>query len=355
MAKITIAEREIGTGHPCFIVAELSENHHQNYEEAVELIHAAQKAGADAVKLQTYTPDTITIDSDKKWFFLGGKDTIASWKETNLYGLYKTAYTPWEWQPKLKKLADELGIILFSSVFDATSVDFLEEMDVPCYKIASYEVVHLPLIKKVAQTKKPVIMSTGFASLEEIEDAVNVLRENGTTELALLHCVTGYSAMPDPDTMHLATIQDLAKRFNVVTGFSDNNAGIEFPIQAAGMGASIIEKHLILNRMSRGHDARFSIEPDELKQMVDAIQRIERARGSVHYGPASDTEENFKNIRPSIFVVQNIPKGHQFTKENIRVIRPGYGLKPKHLEEILGKNASEDIERGTPLAWDLVS
>lgn len=351
---ITVGKNIIGSGSPCFIVAEVSGNHRQKYEEAVAIIKAAADAGADAVKLQTYTPDTITIDSDKKWFFLGGEDTPELWKKTNLYGLYGTAYTPWEWQPKLKKIAEDLGLILFSTPFDETAVDFLEDMGVACHKVASYEATHIPLLKKIASTGKPVIMSVGFASLPEVEEAVATLRDNGTKELAVLHCVTAYSGHPDPAAMNLRTIADIAERFGVVAGFSDNNAGIEVPIAAAAMGASIIEKHVTVRRADGGPDARFSLEPEELKEMVQTIRRMEKARGKIHYGPVNETEERFRNMRRSIFVVKDIKKGEKFIPENIRVIRPAYGLPPKFYESTLGKKASTDIERGTPLANELV-
>src|SRR3989338_9718584 len=238
-----IGNKNIGSGNPCFIVAELSGNHRQKYEEAVELVKAAQKAGADAVKLQTYTPDTITLNSDKKWFRVGGEDNPANWQGKTLYELYQTAYTPWEWQPKLKKLADELGIILFSSPFDETAVDFLEAMRVPCYKISAYEATDFVLLRKVARTRKPVIISFGYSSEEEIQFALDTLRTFGAKDIVALHCVTGYSDSPRLADMHLSNIDDLRKRFGVVAGFSDNNAGIKIPLMAAASGASIIEKH----------------------------------------------------------------------------------------------------------------
>lgn len=369
--SIKIKNRSIGAGQPCFIIAELSGNHHQKFEEAIKLIHAAAKAGADAIKLQTYTPDTITLKSRKKWFIVQGKDQPDSWKKKSLYELYKKAYTPWEWQPKLKKVAEDLGLILFSTPFDETAVDFLEDMSAPCYKVASYEVVHIPLLKKIARTKKPVIMSCGFASLEEIEYAVGILRENGANDIALLHCVTAYSDMPKFKDANLNTIIDMRERFNVVSGFSDNNSGIEIPIIAAEIaGASIIEKHIILDRLKGGPDARFSLEPDELKQMILSIRKAERENGglsvsmskqdikrilgSVHYGPASEKEEENKVFRPSIWVKKDIKKGEMFTLENIRVARPSHGLKPKFFCETLGKKAAQNIKRITPLLQDMI-
>ena len=354
MPDFHIGNRIIGVGHPCFIVAELSGNHHQNYEEAVKLIYVAKEAGADAVKLQTYTPDTITIDSPKEWFIVAGKDNPDGWKGKTLYELYQTAYTPWEWQPKLKKIADEIGIMLFSSPFDETAVDFLEKMQVPCYKVASYEVTHIPLLRKIANTGKPVILSIGFASLEEVELAIETLREGGTRDIAVLHCVTSYADEPKPEDMHLATIGDIRERFNVVSGFSDNNGGIEIPLRAAMVGASIIEKHFILNRTDAGPDAKFSLEPHELKTMIEKIREAEKAIGSVHYGPVNDAEEYNKRFRRSIFVVEDIKKGEVFTGKNVRVIRPGNGLHSKFFDQVVGKRALENIERGTPLQWNLL-
>lgn len=371
---IQIGERKIGEGNPCFIIAELSGNHHQKYEEAVELIKQAKAAGADAVKLQTYTPDTITLKARNQWFLVGGKDQPEEWKGKSLWDLYQTAYTPWEWQPKLKKVADELGIILFSSPFDETAVDFLEKMDVPCYKVASYEAVHIPLLKKIASKGKPVIMSIGYASLEEADFAVRTLREGKVEDLAVLHCVTSYAVKPAIETMNLKTIADIRERFGVVSGFSDNNAGIEIPVASvvAG-GASIIEKHFILDRSLGGPDARFSIEPDEFKRMVELIRRVEAgkkqevlqelgienidaAMGQVFYGPASPQEKENIIFRPGVWANADIKKGEVLTKENIRVARPAGGAEvmPKDFEKLLGKRASQDISFATPFSWDLV-
>lgn len=353
---ISIQGRKIGADYPTFIVAELSGNHHQRYEEAEKLIRKAHKAGADAVKLQTYTPDTLTIDSNKLWFLVNSSDTPSEWNKKKLYDLYKTAYTPWEWQPKLKKLADKLGIILFSTPFDETAIDFLEEMDVPCYKIASYEANHIPLLKKVAKTRKPVILSVGFASLFDIELALKTLRENGTKQIAVLHCVTSYSDKPDLDDINLATIVDIRQRFGVVSGFSDNNGGIDIPIVAATLGASIIEKHFILDRSLGGPDARFSIEPHELKELVKRIRFAEQVIGKVRYGPANAAEKyNGRRFSQSVFVVKAIKKGERLTSENIRCIRPGDGLAPKYFESVIGKAAARDIEAGTPLSWKYIN
>lgn len=375
---MNIGNRTIGAGHPCFIVAELSGNHHQKYEEAVLLVKAAKDAGADAVKLQTYTPDTITLNSDKEWFRVDGEDNPVGWKGKTLYELYKEAYTPWEWQPKLKKLADELGVILFSTPFDETAVDFLEQMKVPCYKIASYEATDFVLLRKVAKTGKPVIMSVGYASVEEIEFALKTLRENGSKDIALLHCVTGYSGEPKLKDMHLRTIRDIEKRFGVIAGFSDNNAGIEIPVMSALSGASLIEKHLILSRANGGPDAKFSLEPQELKEVVRRVRRAEqklsfpippfvkevahsdetedfkKALGRARYGPANALEEYNKRFRRSLFAGRDIKKGESFTKENVRDVRPAFGLPTRHYDQVIGKRATKDIPFATPLSWEMI-
>lgn len=359
-----IHNKKIGGNNPCFIVAELSGNHHHEYDEAVRLVKAAKEAGADAVKLQTYTPDTITLNSDQKWFRVGGEDNPRDWKGKTLYNLYQEAYTPWEWQPKLKKLADELGIILFSTPSDETAVDFLEGMHVPCYKIASYEATDFLLLRKVAKTEKPVIMSVGYASLEEIEFALKTLRKNGTKDIAVLHCVTGYAKQPNVPDMHLSNIIDLHRRFNITVGFSDNNAGIKIPIMAVVAGASIIEKHLILNRKEGGPDARFSLEPKELKEMVRRIREIESGKeeamtiedvlGRPHYGPANALEKYNKRFRRSLFSGKDIKKGELLTKENVKDIRPAFGLPTKYFDEVIGKHAAMDIPFATPLSWKMI-
>lgn len=366
--QINIAGRIIGKGYPCFIVAEVSGNHHQNFDEAVKIIEAAAKAGVDAVKLQTYTPDTLTIRSNKKWFLVDSNDTPDSWNKRTLYELYNMAYTPWDWQPKLKKIAEDSGIILFSTPFDETAVEFLEKMSVPCYKIASYEANHIPLLAKVAATGKPIILSAGFASIADIKLALKTLHENGANQIAVLHCVTSYVSKPSLNDINLKTMIDMAKRFNVVSGFSDNNGGIEIPIIAAALGASIIEKHVILKRSMGGPDAPFSIEPDELKDMVNKIRDNEgkgsdildtkyakMVTGKVKYGPANKAEKyNGKKFSQSIFAVADIKKGEKFTVTNIRCIRPGDGLAPRYFKSVLNKKAVKDIERGTPLNWNLI-
>ncbi len=345
---IEIGTRRIDTYNPVYIVAEMSANHNQDFEQAVRLLHAAKAAGADAIKLQTYTPDTMTISSDNKCFQIG-KGTI--WEGRNLYDLYGEAYTPWEWQPKLKDIADDVGIDLFSTPFDATAVDFLEGMDVPAYKIASFEVVDIPLIRRIAQTGKPIIMSTGMATLAELDEAVRSIRDAGGGQLALLKCTSAYPAQPDE--MNLRTIPHMAQAFGLPTGLSDHTLDIAVPVAAVALGACIVEKHFTLSRDIPGPDSAFSLEPDELKAMVDAIRTAEKALGEIHYG-VSEHEAKSRVFRRSLFVVKDIKTGKVFTEENVRSIRPGHGLSPKYLEDVLGRRAAQDIARGTPLAWGLI-
>jgi len=348
-AHIEIGRRRIGAGEPVYCIAEVSANHNQNFETAVRIVQAAKDAGADAVKLQTYTPDTITIQSNRECFQVGG-GTL--WDGRSLYDLYKEAYTPWEWQPKLKKVADDLGMQCFSSAFDASAVDFLETMDVPAHKVASFELVDLPLIQKMAATGKPLIMSTGMATLEEIEEAVRTARRAGATQIALLKCTSAYPA--PANEMNLRTIPELARRFDVPVGLSDHTMGIAVPVAAVSLGACIIEKHLTLARAAGGPDSAFSLEPEEFRAMVEGVRTAEKALGSVHFG-VSERESRSRVFRRSLFVVRDVKKGELFTSENVRSIRPGDGLHTRHLAEVLGKTAALDIVQGTPLSWDLVN
>ena len=364
---ITIQGRKIGHDYPCFIVAEISANHHQKYDEAIELVKAAARAGVDAVKLQTFTPDSLTIDSDKKWFRVNLSNGPEVWSGKTLYKLYEQAQTPWEWHSELKKLANDNRLILFSTPQDDESVDFLENLDVPAYKIASYELLHIPLLRKVTRTGKPIIVSVGFASLAEIEFAFKTLKDAGTKEIALLHCVTGYTNQPKAKEMNLATIEDLRKRFGVVSGFSYNDGGVDFPVAAAKLGASIIEIHVILNRDLGGLDARFSSEPAELAEMVRRIRAFEKngdrslnaaeqkAVGVPHYGPDGKAEGEVRDtFRRSIFVVDDIKAGDVLTTENVRIIRPAYGISPIKWDAVLGKKVTNDLEKGTPLSLDYI-
>ena len=330
-------------------MAELSANHNQDFERAVKIIHAAKAAGADAVKLQTYTADTLTIDSDRECFRIDG-GTL--WDGRTLHELYGQAYTPWEWQPKLKRVADELGLALFSSPFDATAVDFLENMNVPAYKLASCELVDLPLIEKMARTRRPLIISTGMATIDEIEEALQAARGAGATQIALLKCTSAYPALPEE--MNLRTISELGRRFEVPVGLSDHTTGIAVPVAAVALGACIVEKHLTLSRSFKGPDAEFSLEPAEFRELVEAIRATERALGKVYFGAATH-EESSRRFRRSLFVVEDVRPGDVFNTSNVRSIRPGHGLHTRYLPEILGKRATRRIERGTPLSWDLIA
>jgi N-acetylneuraminate synthase len=345
--NIKINNRLIGPGHPVYVIAEMSANHNHNFNKAVKIIKAAKEAGADAIKLQTYTPDTITIDCNEECFQIRG----TLWDGQTLYDLYKEAYTPWEWQPRLKKIADDLGMDLFSTPFDHTAVDFLAKMDVPVYKVASFELVDLSLLRKVAQTGKPIIMSTGMATLAEIDEAVQTIRNAGGNQLALLKCTSAYPA--PPDEMNLRTIPHLADAFGVPTGLSDHTLGIAVPIASVALGACIIEKHLTLSRQDPGPDSAFSMEPEEFKEMVDAIRTAEKALGTVRY-EVSEQEAKSRIFRRSLFVVKDMKAGEVFTYENVRSIRPGHGLHPRYLKKILGKKVALDIKKGIPLGWKLI-
>jgi len=349
MNPITIGQKKIGPGQPTYIVAEISANHNQDFEEAVRLIHAVHTSGADAVKLQTYTPQTMTIRSDRPEFRVGG-GTL--WDGRTLYDLYTEGCMPWEWQPKLKEIANGLRMELFSTPFDSTAVDFLDQMDVPAHKIASFELVDLALIREVAQTSKPAIMSTGMASLAEIDEAVRTFREAGGTQLALLKCTSAYPS--PPEEMNLRTIPHLAEAFGVPVGLSDHTLGIAVPVAAVSLGACIIEKHFTLSRAEPGLDAAFSLEPHELKAMVEAVRMAEKALGRVSY-EITEKEKASCAFRRSLFVVQDIKAGDVFTEQNVRSIRPGHGLLPRCFAQVLNRKAACDIRRGTPLTWSLIA
>ncbi|MGQ9874539.1 MAG: pseudaminic acid synthase [Chloroflexus sp.] len=346
---INIGGKAVGDDKAVYIIAELSANHNQNFDQAVASIYAAKEAGANAVKLQTYTPDTLTIDSSKEYFRVRG-GTL--WDDRTLYELYKEAYTPWEWHPKLKEVADSIGIDLFSTAFDTTAVDFLEKMGVPTHKVASFEVVDIPLIEKMARTGKPLIISTGMATLGEIEEAVQSARRAGATQIALLKCTSAYPA--SPEEMNLRTIPHLAETFGVPVGLSDHTLGITIPIAAVTLGACIIEKHFTLSRDIPGPDSAFSLEPQEFKAMVEAVRTVEKSLGKVHYG-VNQREASSLVFRRSLFVTRAVRAGEVFTEENVRSIRPAYGLPPKYLPQILGRRARRDIEEGTPLNWGMIS
>jgi pseudaminic acid synthase len=344
---VVINGRRIGPGQPTYMVAEMSGNHHQDFAQAVKILEAAHRAGADAVKLQTYTPDTLTIPCDNAYFQIQG--TI--WEGKTLHDLYGEAYTPWEWQPELQRVANALGLALFSSPFDASAVDFLEDMGVPAYKIASFELVDIPLVRRIGATGKPIIMSTGMATLGEIDEAVRTVRENGCRELVLLKCTSAYPA-PLVE-MNLRTIPHLAEAFGVPAGLSDHTMSHIVPVAAVTLGACLIEKHFTLSRHVAGPDSAFSQEPDEFAAMVQAVRAVEQALGQVNYD-ITDKEKTSRVFRRSLFVVQDMEQGEQFTADNVRSIRPGHGLHTRFLDQVLGQRAAVNIPRGTPLSWDLV-
>ncbi|MFA6039774.1 MAG: pseudaminic acid synthase [Candidatus Peribacteraceae bacterium] len=357
---IAIGGRVIGKGQPACIVAEMSGNHGGSKGRAMEIIARMKEAGADAVKFQTYTPDTITIDCNNPFFTDCLRGTV--WEGRTLHDLYAEASMPWEWQPELKAYAESLGMQCFSTAFDATSVDFLERMNVPAYKIASFELVHLPLIRRIAATGKPLILSTGMATREEIAEAIAAAREAGATEIALLKCTSAYPARIED--ANLRTIPAMAEEFRLPVGVSDHSLGNAVPVAAVTLGACIVEKHFTLDRKrDAGPDSSFSLEPLEYRVMVDAVRAAERdppsapieeqALGYVRYGP---TESDRKSLvfRPSLFVVEDVEAGETFTERNVRIIRPGYGLPPMNLERILGRKARNAVTRGTPLSEELL-
>lgn len=337
----------IGEGHPTYMIAEMSANHAGSKQHALEIIHAAKESGADCIKIQTYTADTLTIDCHNQYFAI----TDGTWKGENLYSLYQKAYTPWEWQAELKEEAEKLGLDFFSTPFDNSSVDFLEEIGMEFYKIASFELVDIPLIKYVASKGKPIIMSTGMGSLEEVEEAVAAVRSTGNEQLALLKCSSAYPAITDE--MKLSVMTDMYKRFQVPVGLSDHSLGALGAVTAVAMGANIIEKHFCLDRKLKNPDSTFSMEPAEYAAMVRDIRLVEKAAGQPVYGPEQSELGNMA-FRRSIFVVKDIKAGEKLTPENIRVIRPSNGLKPKYYEEVLGRTAKCDIAFGTPLSWDII-
>lgn len=337
--------RIIGDGHPAYIIAEMSANHAGSLERALELIHVAKDAGADCVKIQTYTADTMTIDCHNEYFQI----EKGTWEGENLYGLYQKAYTPWEWQEQLRDEAAKVGIDFLSTPFDPRSVDFLEDLGVYFYKIASFELVDVPLLEYVAAKNKPIIMSTGMGTLEEIQEAVDAIYSTGNRQLALMKCSSAYPAKPEE--MNLRTMQDLKERFGVPVGLSDHSMGAFSAATAVAMGANLIEKHFCISRAVKNPDSSFSMEPQEFREMVEQVREVEKAMGSVQYG-VSRQEESNACFRRSLFVVEDIAAGEVLTPEKIRSIRPAYGLKPKHYQEVLGRTAKRALRRGTPLSFD---
>ena len=346
---ITIAGKKVGLNHPPFVIAEMSGNHNQSIERALEIVDAAAKTGAHALKIQTYTPDTMTLDLDEREFHIS--DPKSLWTGTSLYKLYGKAYTPWEWHKPIFDRAKELGLIAFSTAFDSSSVDFLESLDVPCYKIASFENTDLPLIRRVAATGKPLIISTGMASIAELDDTVKAAREAGCKDLVLLKCTSTYPATAD--NTNILTIPHMRDLFGCEVGLSDHTMGVGVSVASVALGATVIEKHFTLNRNDGGVDSTFSMEPLEMTQLIIETKRAWEALGKVNYGP-TEAEKNSIIFRRTLYVVKNLKAGDVLTSESLRAIRPGLGLSTKYLEIFIGKTVKRDIKRGTALSWEMI-
>jgi len=346
---ITIAGKKVGLNHPPFVIAEMSGNHNQSLERALEIVDAAARTGAHALKIQTYTPDTMTLDLDEREFHIS--DPKSLWTGTSLYKLYGQAYTPWEWHKAIFDRAKELGMIAFSTPFDNTSVDFLEKLDVPCYKIASFENTDLPLIRRVAATGKPLIISTGMASIAELDDTVKAAREAGCRDLILLKCTSTYPATAS--NTNILTIPHMRELFGCEVGLSDHTMGVGVSVASIALGATVIEKHFTLNRNDGGVDSNFSMEPIEMEQLVLETERAWQAMGQVSYG-ATEAEKKSMVFRRSLYIVKDLKAGDVLTIENVRAIRPGLGLATKYLNVVLGKSVGIDVKRGTALTWELV-
>jgi|TARA_B100002003_G_scaffold104853_1_gene97349 N-acetylneuraminate synthase len=340
----------IGVKNKPFIIAEMSGNHNQSLERALEIVEAAAKSGAHALKLQTYTADTLTLDVKEGEFFIDDKDSL--WEGKSLYELYQEAYTPWEWHKPIMDRANELGILCFSTPFDETAVDFLEELNVPTYKIASFENTHLPLIKKVAATGKPMIISTGMASVAELDETVRTVREAGCKQFVLLKCTSTYPA--SPENSNVLTIPHMRKLFDCEVGLSDHTMGVGAAVAAVAHGATVIEKHFTLRRADGGIDSAFSLEPEEMKSLVIETERAWQSLGDVTYGP-SEAEKGSLTFRRSLYIAKDMKKGDVLDKENLRIVRPGLGLPPKYHEVILGRKINRDVKKGTPVEWNIFS
>ncbi|MCL0100609.1 pseudaminic acid synthase [Peptococcaceae bacterium] len=349
MKEITICNVKIGLNHPPFIVAEMSGNHNQSLERALKIVETAAKAGVHAVKLQTYTADTMTLDIEEGEFYIDEPGNL--WRGQSLYKLYQKAYTPWEWHKPIFDKCKELGLICFSTPFDETAVDFLESLDVPCYKIAAFENTDIPLIRKIAKTKKPMIISTGMATVAELDETVRAAREEGCDDIILLKCTSTYPALPE--NSNLRTIPHMRELFKCQVGLSDHTLGIGVAVAAVAFGAVLIEKHFTLSRAEGGVDAAFSMEPEEMRALVLETERAWQALGEVKYGYV-EAEKNSVKSRRSLYVVKDMKAGEAFTKENLKTIRPGLGLPPKYYDILLGKKVKRDVKKGTPVSWDLI-
>lgn len=343
---ITIGKYIIGSGQRPFIISEMSGNHNQSLERALNIVEAAATTGVHAIKLQTYTADTMTLDISEREFFIENLDL---WKGISLYKLYQQAYTPWEWHKPIFDRCKELGLICFSTPFDDTSVDFLESLDVPCYKIASFENTDLPLLRKIAMTGKPVLISSGMASIAELDEAISTLRETGCNDIVLLKCTSTYPA--SPENSNILTIQNMMELFDIQVGLSDHTLGIGVAVASVALGATVIEKHFTLRRTDGGVDSAFSMEPEEMKMLVEETERAHTALGRICYG-TSTVEVASKKYRRSLYIAQDMKLGDVFTKENLRIVRPGLGLPPKYFDIFIGKRIAVNAQKGTPLSWD---
>ena len=350
MNEINLGGKMIGINHPPFIIAEMSGNHNQSLERALEIVEAAAESGAHALKIQTYTADTMTLNIDRKDFAIDDQESL--WKGNNLYKLYQQAYTPWEWHKPIFERCRELGLIPFSTPFDETAVDFLEQLNTPFYKIASFENNHIPLIKKVASTGKPIIISTGMASLADLDETVRAARKAGCEDIVLLKCTSTYPATPE--NTNIITIPHMRDLFNCQVGLSDHTMGIGVAVASVALGATVIEKHFTISRADGGVDSAFSMEPNEMHSLVDETKKAWQALGAVTYG-ATEKEKNSLKFRRSLYITKDLKEGDVLTKENLRVIRPGYGLAPKYYEQLLGRKAAMDIKAGTPADWNILN
>lgn len=349
MKEIIVAGRIIGPDQPPFIVAEMSGNHNQSLERALKIVEAAANAGVHALKLQTYTPDTMTLDINQGEFYINNPESL--WKGKSLYDLYQEAYTPWEWHKPIFERCQELGLIVFSTPFDESSVDFLEGLGVPCYKIASFENTDLPLIRKVATTGKPTIISTGMASVAEIDETVRTAREIGCKDLILLKCTSTYPS--SPDNSNILTIRHMRDLFQCQVGLSDHSLGIGVAVASVALGATVIEKHFTLSRADGGVDAAFSMEPSEMAELVTESERAWQSLGKILYG-ATEKEKNSILFRRSLYVAVDMKKGEPFTRENLRIVRPGLGLPPRYYDLLIGKTVNNDVKKGTPVSWEII-
>lgn len=348
-AQIEIAGRMVGEGAAPFVIAEMSGNHNQSLERALELVDAAAESGAHAIKIQTYTADTMTLDLRDDGFMISDPDSL--WSGKSLYELYEQAHTPWEWHEAIFRRARKKGLVAFSTPFDETAVEFLEHLDAPCYKIASFEITDIPLIRKVATTGKPMILSTGMATVAELDEAVRAARDGGCRDLVLLKCTSTYPA--SAENSNLATIPHMRELFRCQVGLSDHTLGTGAAIAAVALGATVVEKHFTLRRADGGVDAAFSMEPQEMRSLVEESERAWQALGEVRYGPLAQESGSLK-FRRSIYVSRDIREGEPLTRDNIRIVRPGYGLPPGCITTVLGKRVRQDVRRGTPLGWELI-